>query len=123
MDELKEMNMDSTEANEEVLETVEHDYGALAMHSTVSVNNLTVQRVKTNTNDTDSQGALTLTCTDSSGRTITVHTGSKLIREDQSIVVESDFPIGTVISVKGIIDYHYGYQIRVFNINDITIAD
>ena len=108
----------------EELQTVEFDYGELALYSTVSLNNLTVQRVYTTTSDTDSNGALTITCKDASGKTIDIRTASKLVREDNTIVVASDFPQGTVISVKGIIDAFNGeYQVKVFNINDIIIMN
>ena len=109
---------------EEVLETVEFNYGALALHSTISVTNLTVQSVYATVSDTASDGALTITCRDAYGKTIKVRTDSKLIRDDQTVVVASDFPAGTVISVKGIVDIFNGnYQVKVFNINDITFVD
>ena len=108
---------------EETLKTVEFDYGFLALHSTVKISNLTVTRVYTTTSDTDSNGALTITCHDENGKTIEIRTASKLIRSDGSVVVASDFPSGTVISVKGIVDYFDDYQIKVFNIDDITIEN
>ena len=113
----------------EKLETVAFDYGALALHSTVSLTNLTVTSVYTTTSATDSNGALTITCVDGNNKTVQIRTASKLIREDQSVVVASDFPRGTVISVKGIVDYYennkgnYQYQIKVFSIGDITVHD
>lgn len=103
----------------EVLETVAFDYGALALHSTMKLSNLTVQSVYKTTTATDSNGALTITCKDANGVTIKIRTASKLVREDKTVVVESDFPIGSVISAKGIVDYFDGYQLKVFNINDI----
>ncbi len=97
------------------------DYGELAHYSTATVKNLTVQSVYTTTSDTDSNGALTITCKDENGVTIKIRTASKLIHNDNTVVVASDFPKGTVISVKGVIDSFNGeYQIKVFNINDIT---
>lgn len=107
----------------EELQTVEFDYGALALHSTVKLSNLTVTKVYTTNADTASKGALTITCEDANGRTIEIRTASKLVRDDQTVVVASDFPKGTVISVKGIIDVYDQYQIKVFNIDDITIEE
>lgn len=113
----------------EKLETVAFDYGALALHSTVSLTDLTVTSVYTTTSDTASRGALTITCVDKNNRTVQIRTASKLIRDDQSVVVASDFPKGTVISVKGIVDYYENnngnqqYQIKVFSISDITVHD
>ena len=106
---------------EEQLQTVEFKYGELALHSTIKLSNLTVKSVYTTVSSTDSNGALSITCTDASGKTIVIRTASKLIREDQSIVVASDFPVGTVISVRGIVDKFNGtYQVEVSNIKDIT---
>ncbi len=107
----------------EELQTVKFDYGALALHSTIKLSNLTVQSVYTTTSDTDSNGALTITCKDQNGVTIEIRTASKLVRDDQSVVVAADFPRGTVIDVKGIIDYFNDYQVKVFNIDDITIHE
>jgi micrococcal nuclease len=105
----------------EELETVEFDYGELALHSTVRISDLKVTSVYTTMADTASKGALTITCKDTSGKVIEIRTASKLIRDDQTVVVASDFPIGTVISVKGIVDFYDGYQVKVFNIDDIVV--
>lgn len=104
----------------EELQTVEFDYGELALYSTVKISNLTVTKVYTTTADTASKGALTITCKDANGKTIEIRTASKLVRDDQTVVVASDFPTGSVISVKGIIDVFDEYQVKVFNIDDIT---
>ena len=109
----------------EVTEKKTFDYGQLAHYSTATVKNLTVTRVYTTTNpDSNSVGALTITCVDANGVTIEVRTADKLIHNDGvNPVVASDFPAGTVISVKGIIDSYDGdYQIKVFDINDITFV-
>ena len=122
IDSYVEVEDENGETTEE-LQTVEFDYGALALHSTIKLSNLTVQSVYTTTTDTDSNGALTITCKDENGVRIQIRTASKLVREDKTIVVASDFPAGTVISVKGIVDYFNDYQVKVFNINDITIHE
>ena len=109
-----------TENDEEVLKYVEYDYGELAHYSTVSLKNLTVQSVYVTSNGGDSDGALTITCKDANNKIIKIRTADQLVRDDQTIVVKADFPAGTVISVRGIIDSFDGdYQIKVFNINDI----
>lgn len=107
----------------EELQTVELDYGELALHSTVKLSNLTVISVYTTNADTASKGALTITCKNEKGTTIEIRTASKLVRDDQTVVVASDFPAGTVISVKGIIDVYEQYQVKVFNIDDIIVAE
>ncbi len=109
---------------EEILEKKEFDYGELAHYSTLTMKNLKVKSVYTTVNSESSKGALTITCEDSNGNEIDIRTASKLTIEiDGSIVdvTETDFPIGTVISVKGIIDSFNGdYQIKVFAFTDIV---
>ena len=109
---------------EEVLVKETFAYGELAHYSTVCVRDLTVQSVYTTSNGGDSDGALTITCTDRDGRTIKIRTASKLIVVEDGknvIITASNFPKGTVISVKGVIDSYNGeYQIKVFAYNDIT---
>ena len=120
LDVIKEVEGENGEMVE-IKEQQTFDYGELAHYSTVTVKNLTVQSVYKTTSDTDSNGALTITCKDENGITIKIRTAAKLTWSDKSDVVESDFPKGTVISVKGIIDSFNGeYQIKVFNINDVT---
>jgi hypothetical protein len=105
----------------ETLVKKDFNYGELAHYSTATVKNLIVQSVWTTDSETDSDGALTITCKDENGNTIKIRTASKLVYDDNTVVVASDFPKGTVISVKGIIDSYKGeYQIKVFSINDIT---
>lgn len=110
--------------NGEIVETTTKktfDYGELAHYSTATVKNLTVQSVWTTTSETDSNGALTITCKDENGITIKVRTASKLIWDNNTVVEDDDFPKNTVISVIGVIDSYDGeYQIKVFEISDIT---
>ena len=115
------------DANGELVETLvkeTFDYGELAHYSTAVVKNITVKSVHTTTSDTDSNGALTITCQTEDGITIKIRTAEKLVRVvdgNKIDVVASDFPVGSVISVRGVIDSFKGeYQIKVFNINDIT---
>ena len=100
------------------------DYGELAHYSTAIVKNLTVVRTHTTESDTSSDGAISITCVDENGRTIVIRTATeltKLIGEDKVPVTEAEFPEGTIISVKGVIDSYNGeYQIKVFAYEDIT---
>lgn len=106
----------------EVLVPKTFKYGEFALHGTASLTNLTVQSVYTTVSDTDSNGALTITCKDANGMTIKLRTDSKLVTDDGHVVVEGDFPKGTVLSAKGIVDVFNGqYQLKVFSYNDITI--
>lgn len=113
--------------NGETVETLVKEsfsYGELAHYSTAIIKNLTVQSVWTTDSDTDSDGALTITCKDENGLTIKIRTASlltKIVDGKQVDVVASDFPAGTVISVRGVIDSFNGvYQLKVFAIEDIT---
>ncbi len=109
---------------EEILEKKEFDYGELAHFSTATVKNLTVKSVYTTTSDTASNGALTITCEDENGNEIKIRTASLLTKDldgEEAFVTAADFPNGTVISVKGIIDSFNGeYQIKVFAYKDIV---
>ena len=109
---------------EEVLVEENFEYGELAHYSTATLRNLTVQSVYTTANGGDSDGALTITCKDENGLTIKIRTASKLIVVEDGknvVITAADFPKGTVISVKGVIDSFSGeYQIKVFTFADIT---
>ena len=100
------------------------DYSELAHYSTVTVKNLTVQSVYTTNNGGESDGALTITCKDENGLTIKIRTADKLIKtvDGKSVIVtDADFPVGSVITVQGVIDSFKGeYQIKIFSINDVT---
>ena len=109
---------------EEVLVNETFEYGELAHYSTATLRNLTVQSVYTTANGGDSDGALTITCKDENGLTIKIRTASKLIVVEDGknvVITAADFPAGTVISVRGVIDSFNGeYQIKVFAFSDIT---
>ena len=109
---------------EEVLVNETFEYGELAHYSTATLRNLTVQSVYTTNNGGDSDGALTITCEDENGLTIKIRTASKLIVVEDGknvVITANDFPAGTVISVRGVIDSFNGeYQIKVFAFSDIT---
>ena len=66
---------------------------------------------------------MTITCTDRDGTVVEIRTDTKLTRvvDGQKVdVTAADFPIGTVISVKGVIDCYQGsYQLKIFSYNDI----
>ena len=87
----------------------------------VQVKNLVVNDVYTTDNGGNSDGAMTLTCVDSTGKEITIRT-EVLTNDDGKLVVASDV-LNKTISVKGIVDYYNGsYQVKVFSYKDMTIA-
>ena len=115
----QEVKDENGEVIDEMLVSENFKVSELAHHSTASLSYLTVTRIYT----TPSNGAMTITCTDRDGTVIEIRTDTKLTRvvDGQKVdVTAADFPIGTVISVKGVIDYYQGnYQLRIFSYNDI----
>ena len=87
----------------------------------VQVKNLNVNEIYTTNNGGDSDGAMTLTCTDSNNNQITIRT-EVLTNDEGELVVASDL-LNKTISVTGIVDYFSGaYQVKVFSLKDIIIA-
>ena len=82
---------------------------------------LTVNKVYTTNNGGASDGAMTLTCSDTNGKEITVRT-EVLTNDEGKLVVEADV-LNKTISVTGIVDYFNGsYQVKVFSYSDMVIA-
>ena len=115
--------------NGEIIEIAtkrQFDYAELAHYSTATIKNLVVQSVRATESDTSSDGALTITCKDEYGNIFKIRTASRLVKEvdGQSVAVtESDFPAGTIISAKGVIDFYMGsYQLKVFAYSDLTFG-
>ena len=92
----------------------------LAMSTSVEMKNLHVYDAYTTKKESSaSQGAMTLYCRVGDQR-IAVRT-TVLYDENGQLVTQDHF-LGKTIDVKGLIDYFDGnYQIKVFNIDDITI--
>ncbi|MBE6532928.1 MAG: hypothetical protein E7676_05435 [Ruminococcaceae bacterium] len=106
------------EEGEEVLK--EFDYAKLCLGTSISMENLTVTKIYTTTNeDSSSKGAMTLTCK-VGDLTVDVRTGV-FYDADGNLITEEYFA-GKTIDVQGVIDCFDGtYQIRVFSLGDITI--
>ena len=92
----------------------------LAMSTSVAMNDLYVYDAYTTKKETSaSQGAMTLYCRSGDLRiavrtTVLYDANGQLVKQDQFL--------GKTIDVKGLIDSYEGnYQIKVFNVNDITI--
>ncbi len=110
-------------------ETKEYDYAELALATSVSMKGLTVKSIyTTESQNVNSNGAMTLTCEDAEGREIDIRT-AVLYDENKKLVTASTFQ-GKTIDVKGIVDYYDSdyayedespYQIKVFNLKDFTI--
>ena len=107
----------SFEYNEE---TVSKAYHSIALSTSISMKDLTV----VDTYTTQSNGSITLTCRDASGKEIDVRLDS-IKDANGNLVDERDF-MGKTIDVKGIIDYfnyenHQSYQVKVFTLDSINI--
>ncbi|MBE6548519.1 MAG: hypothetical protein E7667_06580 [Ruminococcaceae bacterium] len=109
------------ENGEDVITPTTFNYGELAHYSTALVEDLTVKSIYTTTNEeSDSNGAMSITCESADGVTITVRT-VVLRDENNEIITEDAFPIGSNITVKGIIDSFNGeYQLKLFSMDDVT---
>jgi hypothetical protein len=101
-------------------EKVTMSYAQLIMSTSIEMKDLYVYDAYTTKNENSaSKGAMTLYCQVGNER-IAVRT-IVLYDENGELVTQNRF-IGKTIDVKGLVDYFDGtYQIKVFNINDITI--
>ena len=114
-----EVTTEDEEGNE-TTETKPFKCGELAHFSTVTVKGLKVVSTYT-TQDGDSKGAISITCETASGSRIVVRT-EVLKDADGNTVLASIFEAGSYIDVMGIVDfYQNSYQVKVFDIADITI--
>ena len=108
--------------------TRELSFGELAVSSSISMTNLEITRVTTTTNpDSNDLGAMTIYC--KQGESYVQIRTEVLYDSEGTLITSAYFPIGSTISIKGIIDYYdYDttdeddgvYQIRVYNLNDIV---
>lgn len=111
-----------TTTNEEGEEAIEsYDFAKLALNTAVAMENLVVEEAYTTNNDGDNDGAMTLTCKQGN-KTVTIRT-IKLYHENNTLMTQDEV-LGKTINVKGIVDFFKGdYQIKVFDIKDITILN
>lgn len=90
--------------------------------ATISMDGLTVTSIYTTTSTTDSNGAMTLTCTTADGQTVKVRT-ARLYDDDGNVITEDAYK-GKTINVRGIVDYYNGtYQIAVNEAAKITVVE
>lgn len=104
---------------EETIKTFK--YAQLALNTAIEMKNLTVTDVYTTQSDTDSNGAMTLTCT-AEGKTITVRT--EVLRDAEGNVVTADYFEGKTIDVKGVVEvFNNKYQIKLVSLNDAIVHE
>lgn len=103
-------------------------YTELALHTTLTMKNLTVTQVYTTNNGGKNDGAMTLTCS-VGGKTVTVRT-MVLKDANDNLITKADL-LNKTINVTGIIDYFSldednpedGYQIKVLEWQYITVLN
>ena len=110
-----------TEFGAEPTEDKTFDYAALAMSTSIRMNDLVVKDIYVTSNGGDNDGAMTMTC-EVNGITITVRT-TVLRKENKELYGPADF-LGKTIDVTGIVDYYSGeYQIKVFSAKNISVHE
>ena len=93
----------------------EHDYAALVMDTSIAMEGLTVQSIRS----ISEEGEMTLICR---AGDVTIPVRTAVLRDADGKTVTEDYFLGKTIDVKGIVDYFSGdYQIRVLTLKDITI--
>ena len=96
----------------------EFPYAELALNTTIEMHDLYVKSVYTTNNGGDSDGAMTLTCTNGK-YTITVRTN--VLIKDGQVVTESYFK-GKTIDVKGLVATFDGsYQIKLLSLDSVVV--
>ena len=105
-------------------EIMEYGYAELALHSSISMSNLKVERTYTTSSETSSKGDITIYCT-VDGKEIVIRT-SDLTDEEGNLVTAALFE-GKTIDVKGIVDCYVdndgtkNYQIKLLSLENLTI--
>ena len=96
-------------------------YAQLVMSTSVSMENLEVVEIYTTDDpESDSKGAMTLTCKAPDGTEVSVRTA--VLRDESGNVITADAYLGKTVSVKGVVDHFAGqYQIKVFSANGIAV--
>lgn len=103
-------------------ETVVFDYAQLALNSSIEMKGLYVyDAYTTSKEDSASKGAMTLYCEVDNCR-IAIRT-IVLYDENGELITQDQF-VGKTIDVRGLVDYYNGdYQIKVFDVQGITIVN
>ncbi len=116
------------ELEEWITQEKTYDYAELAVGTSLSVSGLRVTDVYTTKNSENNTGAMSITCVDDAGHSIVVRT-AVLYDDNGNLVTEDRFPVGTILTAKGIVDYYLDsynpdklpYQIKVFDVDNLII--
>ncbi len=104
------------------VDTVRLNYGEAILGTTVTVKDLTVTKVYTTDNGGNSDGAISITCSDGKGTTITVRT--EVLKDENGNLITEDMFIGKTMTVKGVIEkFNNNYQVKVYRIADFFNPD
>ncbi len=100
----------------------EYDYAYLALNTTLELDNLFVEDVRTTSDPSSSSyGAMTLVCSCDGGE---VHVRTTVFTDGKGNLITADAYRGRTIDVKGLVDLFDGsYQIKVISPKDIVIKD
>mgnify|MGYP003300042405 CR=1 FL=1 len=98
-------------------------YMAMALNTTISLSDLYVYDVYTTSDpSSDDCGAMTLYCRDAAGLRVAVRTVP--LRDAEGTLITSKAYLGKNIDVRGLVDYYSGsYQVKLFNVADITVTE
>ncbi len=108
------------EDGEEVEVQKTFDYAELALGTSRLFKNLTVVDVYTTHNGGDNDGAMTLTCRDENGKTMTVRTAVLNQADGETLVTEEEF-FGKTMDVYGVVDSYDGeYQLKLFSMSGVV---
>ena len=101
---------------------VEMTYGEAVLNTSVTVENLLVNSVSTTETGGNSDGAMTLNCTDSNGNYVKIRT--EVLKDENGNMITYEKYKGKHITVKGIIELYYGtYQIKSYRTDYIIVLD
>lgn len=105
-------------------------YKEIAVSTAISMKNLTVTKVSTTQSNTDSNGAMTLTCSaiGSDGKTYTITVRTEVLKDENGDKITASYFNGKTIDVKGIVEYYIPenaevgkYQIKLYSVDDVVI--
>lgn len=101
---------------------VELTYGEAVLGTSVTVENLLVNKVSTTDNGGKSDGAMTLNCTTADGKSVKVRT--EVLKDENGNLITYEQYEGKHITVKGIIELYYStYQIKSYRTDYIIVLD
>ncbi len=105
------------EDGEEILKTF--SYAELALNTAIEMHDLKVTSVYTTQSTTDSNGAMTLTCS-AGGYTITVRT--EVLKDANGNLITASYFLDKTIDVKGLVEEFNGkYQIKLLSLMDVVV--